>query len=75
MLRALQAELNQQTAEFARAHPDANKLTDDERGELKDLEQAQREIAALFEQMTQLFDESKGSKPSKSKKGESEKEP
>jgi hypothetical protein len=64
VLKALQTELNQQTAEFARAHPDSDKLTEEERGELKGLEQAQREIATLFEQMAKLFDEPK-SKPDK----------
>jgi hypothetical protein len=59
VLRALQEELNLNTAEFARAHPDPDKLTDEERDELKELERAQREIAALFEQMAKLFDEHK----------------
>jgi hypothetical protein len=57
VLRALQAELNQQTAEFAKLHPDASKLTDEEREELKELEAAQRDIAALFEEMAKLFRE------------------
>jgi hypothetical protein len=65
VLRSLQAELNQRTVEFAKAHPDPDKLTDEERDELKELEQAQREIAALFEQMGKLFDEQKQSKPDK----------
>jgi hypothetical protein len=65
VLKALQAELNQQTAEFAMAHPDPAKLTEEERDELKDLEKAQREIAAVFEQMPKLFDEHKQSKPEK----------
>ena len=54
-LRALQAECNAATAEFAKRHPDADKLTDDDREELKELEEAQREIAALFEKMAKLF--------------------
>lgn len=57
VLRALQAELNERTAEFAKAHPEPNKLTDEQREELKELEQAQRDIAALFEQMAKLFEE------------------
>ena len=59
VLRALQAELNQRTAEFAKDHPDPGKLTDEERDELKELEQAQREIAALFEEMVKLFQDHK----------------
>ncbi len=55
VLRVLQAELNGRTVQFAKDHPDADKLTDAEREELKELEQAQREIAELFEQMAKLF--------------------
>ncbi len=54
-LRALQAELNERTAEFARAHPDPAKLSDEDRDDLKELEDAQLEIASLFEQMAKLF--------------------
>ncbi len=55
VLRALQAELNGRTAQFAKDHPDPDKLTEAEREELKELEQAQREIADLFEQIAKLF--------------------
>lgn len=51
VLRALQSELNERTAAFANDHPDSSKLTADERDELKALEQAQHEIAALFEEI------------------------
>jgi hypothetical protein len=54
-LRALQAELNERTAAFAQAHPDPAKFTDDEREELKELEDAQRQITALFEQLAKEF--------------------
>jgi hypothetical protein len=57
VLRSLQAELNEKTAEFAKRHPDPEKLSDDERAELKELEETQREIAALFELMAKLFRE------------------
>lgn len=57
VLKALQAEIVERTAEFAKEHPDADKLTDDERTELKELEQAQRDIASLFEEMSKLFQE------------------
>ncbi len=53
VLRALQAELNERTAQFAKENPDADKLKPDEKTELADLERAQREIAALFELMAQ----------------------
>jgi len=59
ILRALQEELNLSTAEFARAHSNSDKLTDEERDELKELEIAQREIAALFGQISKLFDDHK----------------
>jgi hypothetical protein len=55
-LRELQAELNRRTAEFAKAHPDRGNLDDDTREELKDIENAQREVAALFEEMAKLFE-------------------
>jgi hypothetical protein len=61
VLRALQAELNERTAEFAKAHPNPEKFTDAEREELQELEHAQREIAALFEQLSRLLT---GSPPS-----------
>ncbi len=60
VLRALQEELNRNTAEFAKNHPDADKLTDEEKAELKDLEQAQREIADLFGKVSKLFDKQGG---------------
>lgn len=55
VLRALQAELNDRTAAFAKLHPNLDKLTAEERNELKELEQSQREIAALFEEMAAMF--------------------
>jgi hypothetical protein len=61
VLRALQAELNERTTQFAKDHPDPSKLTDEEKAELRELEQAQREIAELFEQIAKLFD--KNAKP------------
>ncbi|MDY3560221.1 hypothetical protein R5W23_001446 [Gemmata sp. JC673] len=55
VLRALQAELNERTARFAADHPDPEKLTPAARDELKELEQAQREVADLFEQVAKMF--------------------
>ncbi|MBN9120645.1 MAG: hypothetical protein J0I06_16080, partial [Planctomycetes bacterium] len=63
VLRALQAELNERTAQFAKDHPDPDKLTEEERAELKELEQAQREIAELFEKMAKLFEKEKKEAP------------
>ena len=54
-LRALQADLNTRTAEFDKLHPDRDTLTDEDREDLKELEDAQREIATLFEEMAKLF--------------------
>ncbi|MBX9581086.1 MAG: hypothetical protein K2X87_12325, partial [Gemmataceae bacterium] len=54
-LRALQADLNERTAEFDKAHPDRGAMSDEERDELKELEDAQAEITALFEEMAELF--------------------
>ena len=62
VLRSLQAELNQRTAEFAKLHPDSDKLTEEERDELKELEDSQRDIAALFEQMAKIFEHEKQEK-------------
>ncbi|MBA4186463.1 MAG: hypothetical protein C0467_00450 [Planctomycetaceae bacterium] len=71
VLRSLQAELNQRTAEFAKLHPDPDKLTEEERAELKELEDAQREMAALFEQMAKLFQqENEAEPPAKNEKPE-----
>jgi t-SNARE complex subunit (syntaxin) len=77
VLKSLQAELNQRTEEFAKDHPDKAKLTEEELAELKDLEQAQREIATLFEQMAKLFQEQqpKQEKPEKPGNNETEKSP
>lgn len=59
VLRSLQAELNDRTAEFAKLYPDADKLTDEEREELKELEDSQRDIATLFEHVAKLLQEQK----------------
>lgn len=74
VLKALQAELNERTAEFAKAHPDKDKLTDDELEELKELEQAQRDIATLFEHMARLFEDHKQKQEMPEKQGNNEPE-
>jgi hypothetical protein len=75
VLRSLQAELNERTAQFAKDHPDPDKLTDDEKAELKELEQAQREITELFEKMSALFDKKDAPVPPKGDKGDDAKDP
>jgi hypothetical protein len=62
-LRAVQAEVNERTAAFAKAHPHSEPLTDDDRDELKELEQIQREIAELFEALAPLLQPSGWSFP------------
>jgi hypothetical protein len=57
VLYALQEELNQRTAEFEKLHPDKTKLSDEEQAELRELEQSQRDIALLFQQLAKLFPE------------------
>jgi hypothetical protein len=52
LLRALQAEVNESTEGFAKAHPDPAKLTDDERAELDKLRRSQADLAALFDELS-----------------------
>ncbi len=54
-LRSLQADLVDRTAAFHKENPDPDKHTDDQKDELKDLEQGQREVAELFEKLLPLF--------------------
>jgi hypothetical protein len=74
VLKALQAELNERTAEFAKEHPDKEKLTEEELTELKELEQSQRDIATLFEHMAKLFQEQKQKQEMPEKQGNNEPE-
>lgn len=55
-LRAIQAELNDRTREFAKTHPDADKFTDADKEELQELERSQREVADLIDQMKAAFE-------------------
>ena len=54
-LRALQVELNERTAAFAKAHPDRMKLNETDREELEELERSQREVAELFQKLAPAF--------------------
>lgn len=52
ILRALQAELNDQTVRFAQEHPDPEKWNAADRADLARLERLQAELAALLESLT-----------------------
>jgi hypothetical protein len=61
LLRAMQAEINQKTDNFARKHPDVKKLSKQEQEELTGLQQEQKEIADLVEKIAEPEEE--GDKP------------
>lgn len=63
LLRAMQAEINEKTQEFAKKHPDRAKLTEDEKKELQKLELEQRLIADLVEEYTDRPAKDGGEKP------------
>ena len=54
-LRSIQAELNERTAGFAKAHPDSAKYSPADREELQELERSQREVAELFRKIASTF--------------------
>jgi hypothetical protein len=51
----MQAEVNEWTAAFDKAHPPGDKLSPEEVDELKELEQAQRDVAELFDKLASNF--------------------
>jgi hypothetical protein len=51
-LRSEQFDLNDRTEDFAKRHPNTNNLGDEQRRELERLEQDQRNLQELFQQMT-----------------------
>ena len=53
LLRAIQAEINERTKEFAAKHPDEKKLTAEEKRQLEVIRREQREVAELIEEYTQ----------------------
>ena len=53
LLRAMQTEINKKTEDFARQHPDVKKLSDGEAAELKALQNEQKEIADLLDDIAQ----------------------
>ncbi len=62
-LRALQAEINERTEQFAKEHPDLSKLKDDEKLELESLRKTQRDVADLIAEFYNAADNAKGEKP------------
>ncbi len=60
VLRAEQLDLNQQTADFAKRHPDQTRLTPDQQ---KELEQIQKDQGRLMELFQQMMAENKGDQP------------
>jgi hypothetical protein len=54
-IRGMQADLNERTAVFQKAHPKADELDDEAKEELKELERDQREISDLFEQLLPML--------------------
>ncbi|MBI1917444.1 MAG: hypothetical protein HYS12_22310 [Planctomycetes bacterium] len=49
LLRAMQAEVNERTKDFAKKHPDTSKLTEPQKKELQTIQREQREVAELVE--------------------------
>jgi hypothetical protein len=52
LLRALQAEVNERTEAFDKAHPDRSKLNPEEQTELDTIRRMQAELAALLDEIT-----------------------
>jgi hypothetical protein len=62
-LRDWQKEINDRTAEFAKLHPDRDKLTDDDKDELQEIEDAQKEIAKLLDELLPMLQPMGGDLP------------
>ena len=63
LLRALQAEVNERTEAFDKAHPDPTKLTPEQKAELDAIRRQQAELSALFEDVAPADDDKPGEKP------------
>jgi hypothetical protein len=63
LLRAMQADVNERTREFAGKHPDEKKLTEAQKKELEAIQREQREVAELVEEYTQPSAPRDGEKP------------
>ncbi len=53
LLRAMQAEVNERTKDFAKKHPDTSKLTEAQKKELQTIQREQREVAELVEEYSE----------------------
>ncbi len=62
LLRTMQAEVNEQTKDFAKTHPDAAKLTDAEKKEVEGLQREQKSIADLIEEYSKTDEKEEGKK-------------
>jgi hypothetical protein len=63
LLRQMQAEVNQRTDDFRKAHPDPAKLDEKGKVELQDIRKSQQEVAELLEELVEPPDEGGGDKP------------
>lgn len=52
LLRAMQKEVNDRTAEFTKKHPNLDQLNDKDRAELLEIRREQKEVADLLERLT-----------------------
>ena len=58
----MQADVNRQTEDFRKAHPDQNKLDDKAKNELRDIRRSQQEVAELLDELLEP-DDGGGDKP------------
>jgi hypothetical protein len=63
LLRALQAEVNQHTEDFAKKHPDPKKLDDKAKAELQSIRRDQAEVGELLEELNRPPAPKEGDKP------------
>ena len=68
LLRLLQKEVLDRTADFQTKHPDVAKLTDREKSELQEIQKEQKEVADLLDQLTRPPGEGMDDKEEKDEK-------
>jgi hypothetical protein len=61
-VRQMQAEVNKQTEDFRKAHPDQTKLDDKAKTELRDIRKSQQELEELLDELLEP-DDAGGDKP------------